>query len=434
MISIEELYLLYLKNPHVSTDSRAIKAGSIFFALKGPNFNGNTYAETALQQGATFCVIDDAKYKKDERFLLVENVLETLQELAHFHRMQLNIPFLAITGSNGKTTTKELIRAVLSKKFRVFATEGNLNNHIGVPLTLLSIGSEIEFAVIEMGANHVGEIDSYCRIAEPDYGLITNVGMAHLEGFGGFEGVKKGKGELYQWIDQHGKIIFLNGDNGQLGMMAAKIHPRKFIHYGTNLAFETSGVLKRTQPFLEVIWRSGDQLGHHISHLIGEYNFENILSAIAVGNYFGVDAHLINSAIASYVPGNSRSQLLKKGTNTIILDAYNANPTSMEAALKNFALVPDSQKVICLGDMAELGEESDNEHLRIVERLMEIPYQQLILVGKYFGKLSGQLPCEHFMDAEAAAAWIKGHPISGKTILIKGSRSAKMEKILEVIN
>ncbi|MBP6335053.1 MAG: UDP-N-acetylmuramoyl-tripeptide--D-alanyl-D-alanine ligase [Bacteroidia bacterium] len=433
MISNEELYKHYQKFPKVCTDSRNIQTGCIFIALHGPSFNGNEFAQKALEQGASFAVIDDEKYKKDDRYLLVENGLKALQDLALSHRLQLSIPVLGITGSNGKTTTKELIRSVLSKKFRTLATHGNMNNHIGVPLTILSITKDIEFAVIEMGANHVGEIADYCQIARPEYGLVTNVGRAHLEGFGGFEGVKKGKAELYEWIDKNGKIVFLNGDNEQLGMMASKIHPRKIVPYGTNIAFDSSGVLKKTQPFLEVIWRSGDQLGHHVSHLIGEYNFENILAAISVGNYFGVEAHQIDAAISEYVPDNSRSQLFKQGTNTIILDAYNANPTSMEAALRNFSLLPDQDKVICIGDMAELGDETEKEHERILEIVKGISHSQLILVGENFGKYSGGISCMKFNDVSAAVGWIKQHPFNSKTILIKGSRSAKMEKILEAI-
>jgi len=433
MISTEELYKYYLQYPKVCTDSRAILTGSIFFALKGPNFNGNAFAELALEQGAALVVIDEEKYRKDDRYLLVENGLKSLQDLALMHRRHLNIPFIAITGSNGKTTTKELIRSVLSKKFKVLATKGNLNNHIGVPLTLLSIQNDIEIAVIEMGANHQGEIESYCRIAEPDYGLITNVGKAHLEGFGGFEGVKKGKRELYHWLDEHGKIIFMNGDNNDLGEMAASIDPRKFVFYGTNTAFEVSAVLQKTQPTLELSWKSTKQQGHHVSQLIGEYNFENVLAAITVGNYFGVDAHLIDAAISSYLPDNSRSQLVEKGSNKIILDAYNANPSSMEAALRNFSLLPDGKKVICIGDMAELGDETDKEHQRILRLLVEIPYEELILVGNNFGRYAAGIKCQPFSTSEAAAEWVKLHPFKDKTILIKGSRSTKMEIILDAI-
>lgn len=433
MISPEELYSIYLNNPIICTDTRSIQKGSIFFALKGPNFNGNSFAEAAIEQGAAYAVIDEPKFRKDDRYILVEHGLKALQELANYHRRQLKIPFLAITGSNGKTTTKELIRAVLSKKFKTLATKGNLNNHIGVPLTILSIDKSIEFAVIEMGANHQGEIESYCHIAEPDYGLITNVGKAHLEGFGGLSGVKKGKRELYHWLDENGIKIFINGDNGDLGEMASQIDPRKLVFYGTNSAFDTFAVLKKSQPELVISWKSGLQQGQHTCRLIGAYNFENVVAAVAVGNYFGVEAHLIDLAISSYMPDNSRSQRLQKGSNSIILDAYNANPSSMEAAIKNFSQLSDKNKVICIGDMAELGEDSEKEHKRILQLLKDVSYQQLILVGKNFNKFSNELDCMSFENAELASDWIKKNPLKSKTILIKGSRSTKMETILEAI-
>ncbi|TAH41372.1 MAG: UDP-N-acetylmuramoyl-tripeptide--D-alanyl-D-alanine ligase [Bacteroidetes bacterium] len=432
-MSPEELYSIYLNNPIICTDTRSIQKGSIFFALKGPNFNGNSFAEAAIEQGAAYAVIDEPKFRKDDRYILVEHGLKALQELANYHRRQLKIPFLAITGSNGKTTTKELIRAVLSKKFKTLATKGNLNNHIGVPLTILSIDKSIEFAVIEMGANHQGEIESYCHIAEPDYGLITNVGKAHLEGFGGLSGVKKGKRELYHWLDENGIKIFINGDNGDLGEMASQIDPRKLVFYGTNSAFDTFAVLKKSQPELVISWKSGLQQGQHTCRLIGAYNFENVVAAVAVGNYFGVEAHLIDLAISSYMPDNSRSQRLQKGSNSIILDAYNANPSSMEAAIKNFSQLSDKNKVICIGDMAELGEDSEKEHKRILQLLKDVSYQQLILVGKNFNKFSNELDCMSFENAELASDWIKKNPLKSKTILIKGSRSTKMETILEAI-
>lgn len=433
MTSIEELYALFLQHPQVCTDSRAIIPGSIFFALKGPSFNGNTFAEQALSLGAAYAVVDEDAYAKNPRCLLVKDGLAALQQLANHHRHQLKIPVLAITGSNGKTTTKELVRAVLAKRYRTLATKGNLNNHIGVPLTLLSITNEIEFAVIEMGANHQHEIEAYCKIAEPHYGLITNVGKAHLEGFGGFEGVKKGKGELYEWIAQQAKPVFLNGNNSILSEMAKEHKVQYQVIYGTDSNFDCCGELVSDSPALEVKWKQGEHSGHIHSQLIGRYNFENVLAAICIGNYFGVEAHDIDKAIAAYVPDNSRSQVITKGTNTIILDAYNANPTSMEAALKNFASLSSSHKIICIGDMAELGEETTKEHGRIVEMLKNIPNEQIILVGKNFGVYSGQIPCLHFETSDKAADWVKKHPFSNKNILIKGSRSTRMEKILDSI-
>lgn len=432
-ISIPSLYEVFKKHPVISTDTRTISPDSIFFALKGPTFNGNQFASMALEKGAAYVVVDEEKFVLNERCLLVEDGLKALQLLANHHRRQLKIPFLAITGSNGKTTTKELVRNVLAKKFRTLATIGNLNNHIGVPLTILSIGSDIEFAVIEMGANHQKEIESYCLIAEPDYGLITNVGKAHLEGFGGFEGVKKGKGELYQWVREKGKKIFINRNNTHLVEMSVRFNQDKLVSYGTSAENYCSGQLLSDEPFLKVSWKCEGRSGTIDSHIIGSYNFENILSAICIGNYFGVTPADIDAAISSYVADNSRSQLIKKGSNTIILDAYNANPTSMEAALRNFDKAEAEHKVICIGDMAELGAESDKEHERITHLLKSIRHDQLILVGKNFGKFASQLPCLHFTDSQAAAAYVKEHPFDNSYILIKGSRSSKMEKVLEVL-
>lgn len=433
MVTIEELYSRYQQHPLVCTDSRAILPGSIFFALKGPSFNGNAFAAKALEEGAAFAVVDEPAYVTDKRCLLVQDGLTALQQLANYHRRQLTIPVLAITGSNGKTTSKELVRAVLSKKYKTLATRGNLNNHIGVPLTLLSITPEVEFAVIEMGANHQKEIESYCLIAEPHFGLITNVGKAHLEGFGGFEGVKKGKGELYAWVGRHGRAVFINADNQHLCEMAQEHKLQFLIRYGTDPRYDCCGELVSDSPALHLKWKQGDQHGEVQTQMIGRYNFENILSAICVGNYFGVDAGAINEAIESYVPDNSRSQVVRKGSNIVVLDAYNANPTSMEAALRNFASMAAKQKLICIGDMAELGEESPKEHQRIIDLLKDIQSEQIILVGKNFGQFAAQLKCMHFETSDLAAGWLKKHPLSNTQILIKGSRSTKMEKILESI-
>ena len=433
MISTEELYSIYQRHPRISTDTRAIIPGSIFFSLKGPSFNGNAFAEKALELGAAYAVVDEPEFQKNDRCLLVGDGLIALQQLANYHRHQLTIPVLAVTGSNGKTTTKELIRAVLSKRYKTLATKGNLNNHIGVPLTLLSISPDIEFAVIEMGANHQGEIESYCKIAEPHYGLITNVGKAHLEGFGGFEGVKKGKGELYAWIASHSKTIFLNGNNSILHEMAKDHKVQYAVVYGTEEGFDCCGALITDSPTLELKWKQGDHSGHISSQIIGAYNFENILAAVCIGNYFGVSAEAIDEAIAAYVPDNSRSQVVKKGTNTIILDAYNANPTSMEAALKNFAALPDPHKLVCIGDMAELGEESRAEHERIMQLLKKIPAEKFILVGKNFGAFKDQLDCLYFQTSDEAANWVKKNPVKNSVILVKGSRSTMMEKVAEAL-
>ena len=434
MISTVELYSIFRKHPQISTDSRSIAKDSIFISLKGPSFNGNLFANAALEKGAAYAVVDEIPEKPDHRLLLVEDGLTALQNLAVHHRDQLKIPFLAITGSNGKTTTKELVRNVLSRKFRTLATRGNLNNHIGVPLTILSITDDIEFAVIEMGANHLGEIESYCKIAKPDYGLITNIGKAHLEGFGGVEGVKKGKGELFDWLARHGKMIFMNGDNQVLESIAAEKKLKNISRYGTNASCYLRGELIRDQPALVVHWNCGERSGKINSQLIGAYNFENILSAVCIGNYFDVNPNAIDEAIESYQPDNSRSQVMQRGNNKIILDAYNANPSSMEAALKNFDSLESQNKIAILGEMAELGNESEPEHRRIIERLQRSHYQRIILVGKMFADIASQIDGIHFSDSEKAANWIQEHPFSNASILIKGSRSTRMERILDAIN
>ena len=401
--------------------------------MKGPTFNGNAFAENALSKGAVYAVIDEAIYEKDSRFILVDDALKALQNLANYYRHQCEIPFLAITGSNGKTTTKELVSRVLLQKYNTLATNGNLNNHIGVPLTLLSAKAETEFAVIEMGANHQKEIESYCNIAEPDFGLITNVGKAHLEGFGGFEGVKKGKGELYEWIADNGEAIFLNSDNAHLVSMVENFKIHKVITYGTKDNVYCKGKLIKEQPFLSVYWTCGEKSGTINSSIVGTYNFENILSAVCIGNYFGIDGDKICLAIESYQPDNSRSQLVKRGSNTIILDAYNANPTSMEAAINNFKNMPGENKIIFLGEMAELGDESEAEHLRIVEKLKECRFEKVFLVGKKFNPYKDTISCMFFEDSEKATEWVKSNPIKDSFILIKGSRSMQMEKVFVAI-
>ncbi|MFM9027412.1 MAG: UDP-N-acetylmuramoyl-tripeptide--D-alanyl-D-alanine ligase [Bacteroidota bacterium] len=433
MTTIEELYDVFLHHPTICTDTRQLYPGCIFFALKGPSFNGNSFAEGALSAGAAFAVVDEQQFAANPRCLLVKDVLEALQALAHFHRKRLNIPMLAVTGSNGKTTTKELIRAVLSMKFRTLATKGNLNNHIGVPLTLLSITDEIEFAVIEMGANHQHEIESYCLYAEPDFGLITNVGKAHLEGFGGFEGVMKGKGELYRYISSRRGMLFINADNEHLVSMARERDAENKFTYGTGLDVDCKGELLAEQPFLKISWKCRDAQGVVDSRLVGRYNFENILSAVAIGCYFGVPAEAIDVAIAAYAPDNSRSQMIKLGSNEIVLDAYNANPTSMEAAIRNFFEMKGINKIACIGDMAELGGETDVEHERIVKLLGEKAFSEVLLVGKSFGKFKEMLPCLHFEDSSQAATWMNKNKPKESLILIKGSRSTRMERLLEAL-
>lgn len=404
----------------------------MFFALKGPAFNGNTFAAQALNAGAAYVIVDEEKYKLDDRCILVDDSLKALQRLAKHHRSQLHFPFLAITGSNGKTTTKELIRNVLSKKFNVHATKGNLNNHIGVPLTILSISAKTNFAVIEMGANHQKEIEFLCSIASPDYGLITNVGKAHLEGFGGFEGVKKGKGEMYEHLSGAGRTAFVNADNDLLGKMIEEYKPSSVVYYGTKDKSFCRGELIATEPNLKVSWKCESAFGEIQTQMIGAYNFENILSAICIGNYFRVKPEDINEAIAAYVPDNSRSQIIQQGSNTIVLDAYNANPSSMEAALRNFEGMESNSKVICLGDMAELGDDSDTEHKRIIDQLKKIDCRLLILVGKNFGAFANDIRCLHFENSTLAAEYFKTNMPTDSLILVKGSRSSKMEVVFSV--
>jgi len=433
-MSIEELYELYKSNPVICTDTRNITKGCIFFALKGENFNGNTFAENALQNGAAYAVIDQPEYKKDEHFLVMPDVLDSLQHLANFHRRQLKCPVLAITGSNGKTTTKELISRVLAKKYRVHFTKGNFNNHIGVPLTILSAPPETEMLVVEMGANHQKEIETLSAIAMPDYGIISNVGKAHLEGFGGFEGVKKGKGELYEFLSLHHGCAFVNGDNQHLKEMIREKNVKRKILYGTNNTFDFSGTLLESSPFLKVKWKAGNNSGVISSQLVGDYNFENILAAACIGNYFKVGAGQINKAIEEYVPDNSRSQVVKKGSNTILLDAYNANPASMDAALRNFSMMEGKHKVVFLGEMAELGNESEQEHKQLVDLVKSMNFEKVILVGQKFSPHISALPASYFLSSADAAQWTKDQNIRDATILIKGSRSSKMEVVLDSIS
>jgi UDP-N-acetylmuramoyl-tripeptide--D-alanyl-D-alanine ligase len=430
-MTIETLYSVYKKKPVVCTDSRSITDHCIFFALKGESFNGNEYAESALQQGAAYAVIDERKFQKDERYILVADVLKTLQQLANYHRKQLSCPVIAITGSNGKTTTKELISSVLSKKFKTHFTKGNLNNHIGVPLTILSAPADVEMLVVEMGANHLKEIELLSSIAEPDYGLITNIGKAHLEGFGSFDGVKQGKGELYEFLASHNGLAFVNGDNSILQEMLLQKKVTGVVRYGKKYDCECEGKLLEAFPFLKIEWKYDSQKGIAPTQLIGEYNFENALAAICIGSYFEIEPEIINSAIQEYAPGNSRSQVIHKGTNVIILDAYNANPSSMTEALKNFASIKMHPKIVFLGEMSELGKESASEHLAIVALIEQLNFESVVLVGEWFQKHADRINATWFASSDQAAQWAKEKNIQNASLLIKGSRSVKMEKVME---
>jgi UDP-N-acetylmuramoyl-tripeptide--D-alanyl-D-alanine ligase len=436
-VNTEELYNVFLAHPAVCTDSRAIKPGSIFFALKGETFDGNTFAKQALEKGAACSVVDNPSSKEDERFLLVDDTLKALEQLAAFHRRQLKIPVLAITGSNGKTTTKELTHAVLAKKFIAYATKGNLNNHIGVPLSLLEMTEQTQIAVIEMGANHQGEISALCEIANPDFGVITNVGKAHLEGFGGFEGVKKGKGELYNHITKKNGTVFINSDNYDLLSMAENAGVNKIISYGTKTENDCSGKIVEEFPSLKISWWTKDDSVENIiqTQLTGSYNLENILAAVCIGNYFGVEAEKINSAISDYVPSNNRSQLVKKGSNTIILDCYNANPSSMTAALINFSGINAKKKIVILGDMLELGNESEILHRTVLEQLDSLFPGEIILVGEEFISAARKenIKCKTFETTEEAKAFLSENKFQDSAILVKGSHALRLEKLFDVL-
>lgn len=430
---IEQIYEAFLDSNGVSTDTRNIEKGVIFFALKGPSFNANEFALNALEQGAAFAVIDENINSTDARLLKVEDVLTTLQQLAHHHRTQLKKPVIALTGSNGKTTTKELIASILSTTYRVHFTKGNLNNHIGVPLTLLGIKPEHDLVVVEMGANHQGEIEMLCNIANPDFGLITNVGKAHLDGFGGFEGVIKGKTEMYRHLIKNKGVIFCNKSNNLLTGQCKNYD--KVVYYGFTNENLVYGNVESSYPFLSVIWGKQNESQNYVAktHITGDYNLENVLAAITIGAYFNVNTENITNGIENYVPSNQRSQIINKNSNTIILDAYNANPTSMEAALKNLDENYEGKKIIILGEMLELGDESKKEHQHIVDTLLSIDKDRLILVGDNFLHTTLQEPALRFSNSTDAMTFVKEQLFKDCIILIKGSRGSKMEKVLEAL-
>jgi len=430
-MNIENLYTIFRNHPVVTTDSRNIPQQSIFFALKGDNFNGNKFANEALSKGASYAVIDEREYAFDERFILVDNVLQCLQQLARHHRDQLGLPIIAITGTNGKTTTKELVAAVLSQKFKVNFTQGNLNNHIGVPLTLLSMTSETEIGVVEMGANHPGEINTLCQIANPDLGIITNIGKAHLEGFGSFEGVIRTKSELYNYLKAKGTKCFINADNSLLIEQARGLEQ---ITYGNSTAYFMAGELASTDSYLVVKALFASGWLYLKTKLVGDYNFENLLAAACVGKYFEIDPLKIQVALANYTPSNNRSQLIRKEKNTIIMDAYNANPTSMMAALVNFVSIKNDQKCLILGDMLELGEASKAEHQKVVDYIEDQNFSDVFLVGPVFMNSKNRKEKKKFERVELLSNYLKTQPIENKFILIKGSRGIHLEKILDLLS
>ena len=424
-LSIEELYKIFIQHPSVITDTRKLKQGDIFFALKGGNFNGNVFALQALQLGAAYAVIDENPEQDNSNLINVKDVLTTLQQLAKHHRKQFAIPFIGITGSNGKTTTKELINAVLSSAFKTYTTQGNLNNHIGVPLTLLSIKKDAQMAVIEMGANHQKEIEQYCKWAQPTHAIITNCGKAHLEGFGGIEGVRKAKGELYDFVRAHNGVAFAYNEYESFHEMSKGI--REVIWYGINEGTVCGDVLS-SEPFLEIKLTKGFSFKTIKTNLVGAYNLPNVLCAITIGKYFKVDDEKIKAAIENYIPSNSRSQLIEVGSNKIILDAYNANPSSMKAAIENFAGFPSNNKILILGGMMELGVESIKEHADLISLINKYKWNNVLLVGGDFKKTPHNFL--YVNNADEAAAWLKKQRFQQTYFLIKGSRSIQLEKAL----
>lgn len=422
------LYNLFLENPVITTDSRKCTPGSIFFALQGDNFNGNKFAAQSLAAGCAYAVVDEKEYATDERIIYVQDCLKTLQALANYHRKTLSIPIIGITGTNGKTTTKELTSACLSRKYNVLCTEGNLNNHIGVPLTLLKINKHHEIAVIEMGANHSGEIKTLMEIAEPDFGLITNVGKAHLEGFGSFEGVIRTKCEMYDYLRQHNGHIFIQHENNYLQPQSQGLQKTE---YGETPGLFLSGKLQGCSPYLNFSFTYKGNIQTVSTQLIGSYNLTNVLAAAAIASYFEVSSSDICQAIENYTPKNKRSQLQKTENNTLILDAYNANPTSMKAALDNFDLMDVSGKAVILGDMRELGAESEAEHQNIVDKLGHSSIEHVLLVGEEFSKVNGGFIS--LLTTEDLIDYLKDNPIKNCHILIKGSRGMQLEKCIDLL-
>lgn len=426
-MEINDLYTLYKQYPTITTDSRKCIPGSIFFALKGENFNGNQFATQALKEGCSYAIVDEADYVTDDkRIILVDNCLSTLQSLAHYHRRVLGLPIIGITGTNGKTTTKELTAACLAQKFNVLATEGNLNNHIGVPLTLLKLTPSHEIAIIEMGASHPGDIKELVEIAEPNYGIITNVGKAHLQGFGSFEGVLQTKCEMYDFIRAHKGHIFIQHENPYLQPQSDSIEKTE---YGISENLFISGSIIDCSPFLFFEMKHNNISIKIQTQLIGSYNLTNALAAAAIAAYFGVTPDQIKEAIETYIPQNRRSQLQKTKYNTLILDAYNANPTSMGAALDNFIQIKANHKAVILGNMGELGIESENEHRKIIDKLRKAKFDKVLLSGNEFCKIDNNFEC--FSNTNDLIEELKKNPLKGYTILIKGSRSTQLERCIE---
>ena len=425
-MKIEKLHRLFLKFNGVSTDTRSIAHGALFFALKGENFNGNDFAKKALDSGASYCIIDEQQFQSNARFILVPNVLKTLQELANFHRKYLNIPIIAITGSNGKTTTKELINSVLGQRYKTHATQGNYNNHIGVPLTLLQMDVSVDIGIVEMGANHIGEIANLCQISVPNFGYITNFGKAHLEGFGSAEGVVKGKCELYDYLKSNEGVVFINGDDKKQVQQIGDYKSVNIFSKDNRSNIQLS--MTSQTPFI-----SFESQGCTMeSQLVGIYNFSNAAAAIAMGCFFEVSLENIKKGIESYTPNNNRSQIIQKGSNTIILDAYNANPSSMEVALDNFNSMKSPMKIVILGDMFELGVHSKSEHQAVIDEVNSLNFSSVYYVGSHFFELaSDSSKANFFKTTESFRNQLQSLVFKDALILIKGSRGMALETLLD---
>lgn len=428
-MEIPELYRLFRKHPIIKIDSRSIEKDCIFVALKGENHDANNFARQALENGAAYAVVDNPSVVENDKYILVSNSLETLQQLALHHRKKFNLPVLAITGSNGKTTTKELIAKALEKKYKCLYTEGNLNNHIGLPLTLLKLNEAHQIAVVEMGANHIGEIDRLCQIALPAYGLITNIGHAHLEGFGSYEGVVTAKTELYKYISRQLGKIFINTDDDLLTKHAEDISS---VTYGSSSAANYRAEIKSHHPFLTLHCAENSTNYELKSSLTGSYNFPNIMAAVCIARYFGVSVDDLKNAISAYSPDNNRSQILNTGKNNIILDAYNANPSSMMAAIDNFQNYPAGKKMCILGDMLELGSYAAEEHRKIRDHALNSGFEKIIFVGNHFMEVETDRSCATFTTGtKEAKKWLEKQVLSGYTILIKGSRKIQLELLTD---
>lgn len=434
-MEIAELYEIFLQHPVVSTDSRTCPSGSIFFALKGENFNGNKFAESALEIGAAYAVVDEWENKTaNPKIIVVNDVLKTLQNLANYHRRKLKIPIIAITGTNGKTTTKELTAVILAKEFKVAFTQGNFNNHIGVPLTLLSMNETHEIGVVEMGANHPGEIKELCEIADPDIGVITNIGKAHIEGFGSYENIRKTKGELYDYIREKEGKVFVNKDNATLLEMSENMD--RILYGRDNPDLFVSGTLSAETPFLHFDWNFFEHPNKVKTHLVGEYNLDNALAAVSIGKYYGINAKYISEALEEYMPQNNRSQFERTENNDLIIDAYNANPTSMKVALNFFLTIPsDLPKAVILGEMKELGSISSQEHKNLISFLNENPLDRVFLVGDAFVEHKTLMYSNFlvFKTVEELNEYFKNNPLSGHYILLKGSHSVHLERCIDYL-